>query len=211
MSKSLAIALSTLILSATGARATTYAIDVTDAESVGIVGTLTTDGAIGTIGAAQITNYELTFSEPSQGPKSVTLNPGNTTYEASYLTATRSAIFGGRNGYLDVYPIIKAPGIGTFGSFDLSFTAGVGSLSGTIVACSQFFCGGAYPYIAENLPDQIGIVPETQNPITGVPEISTWMMMIAGFASLSFAAFRSRKNVASSTTSGAETTSSAYS
>jgi hypothetical protein len=70
---------------------------------------------------------------------------------------------------------------------------------------SAYACGGApYCIIAGN-PDNSGIVPTVTDPIlqltslsitpiaAGVPEPSTWAMMILGFAGVGFLTYRGRK------------------
>ncbi len=105
---------------------------------------------------------------------------------------------------IDPSTLVDGTGPGSYGQWTmLGYTFNYGALVGEVGG--TFFLIGAGPTMLSGLTgdvhagywdsyygDNTGSVALT---VTGVPEASTWIMMLAGFAGLGFAGFRARKHV----------------
>ena len=170
------------LLLASPADATLYNIDFSGAVTVN--GTITTDGATGLLGTSDVTAFNFTVSGAGE---SVDFNSaaGYVLDGARGVTATSSGLFFDFSG-------------ANFNSF--AFFSPGGFLPSFCIQDSSSGCDG---------PSPAGLVFGTpagfpNTPMTGfntqiataaaAPESSTWAMMIIGFASLGFAAYRAKRN-----------------
>jgi hypothetical protein len=175
-------------LALTGASAS-IVYNVDQAIGIGsVTGSLTTDGTIGALAAADFTDWNLTLSIPSAGETFVLTTANSVVLEqGSDVTATATAISfnfsGADNGFL-----LFQDGLFSGQHYWCNATAFDTCFQGKSVV--PVFVGTAFGNVAAS--GDLAIAT------TGVPEPSTWAMLIAGFVGLGLAGYRvSRMDVGS--------------
>ena len=185
--KSWALALITAVLSVSPARASiTYNVDTTMVvDTLGIVssvsGAIVTDGILGPLGASDIVSYKLLLTDYN-GTFTLS-NTAGSVVVGSGLSASSTSLTFNFSGASDVFYISQG------GSAGLCFQG------------SSYNCNGSfYPPPGEAMEIGVGeyghALPYT--PVsgtgviatTGVPEPSTWAMMLLGFVGLGYAGYR---------------------
>ena len=155
-----------------------------------VVGTLTTDGAAGTLALGDILSWNLTLNGVGA---SGGLNPINSITE-SFGPDLGLSVVGS-----DLYFNYSDP---TGSNFLIQISPGE---SGATFWCNASYSGGCdegksvVPVFYTDLSSQF--VSATGNQVigvSGVPEVSTWAMMLAGFATLGVAGWRRVRKTASS-------------
>jgi PEP-CTERM motif len=182
------------VLLATQARATVF--NIVAPSAVDINGTITTDGVLGTLSASDITSWQinqtldtvhfLSFLNPTNSAVSLTggaLSATATTLDFNFSDTTASLLnfaspnFPGGGGlslqFCDAGSVCTNQVSGTDSSFEMLVLVAPG--------CCSTSTGSAQSGNVE-----IGAAA----PVTGVPEPSTWVMLILGFAGIGFTAYR---------------------
>jgi hypothetical protein len=166
----------------TGASASTidYSVDLVSGTT-SVVGEITTDGQTGTLGQGDITGVDLVISNAG-GLKTLTaLNGLNVT--GSDLTATLSGLFYN----------FSSSNNGSFVFIQNFATGGLLCFNNSAVTCN----GGSSSAVAVSIGNTTSFIHESGNVeigsaavVAGVPEPSTWAMMILGFGGVGFMAYR---------------------
>jgi hypothetical protein len=175
-------------LSANASTITYTSMESFDGATVDL--SITTDGVIGVVGTSDITNWNISITDPSGSVDMTPLLNGQVDISGSAFTATPTAL----SFNFDT-------GLGGFVLFEL----------GTIGDSGQFWCatnGGCYPgetppaigvstLNGEGVIEQMGLAGETVIATAGsstIPEPSTWAMMLLGFVGLGFVGYRRAKS-----------------
>jgi PEP-CTERM motif len=186
-----------LLLATAEARATVYTL--TGVSSISVSGTITTDGNTGTLSQADITSWQLNQPDTTFV---TSLNPSNSTVSltGNALTATATQLLFDFSDTTPSLLVFESPNfLGGSGGFSLQFCDGTsacqdGNLttyhSSILLALIAPGLGNTQDSIAESGVTQIGAATAG-----GVPEPSTWAMMLLGFAGLGFAFRQSRRKV----------------
>jgi PEP-CTERM motif len=150
-----------------------YTVDLPSAGDVTVTGTITTDGTLGMLGTANFLNWDFTVSSHSLGVTKE-LTPANTTLTRfDGITATNVSLFILPPALIDVegagnlVVVTPAPPGG--------FEEGLRVFSTTFVTDSEEI----------GLP--LSRVQLADNGVPAVPEPSTWVMLLIGFAAFSYA------------------------
>jgi PEP-CTERM motif len=192
-----------LLLATAEAWATVYTLTLPPDPGINFVtGTITTDGATGTLLAADITSWNINQSADTVHFQA-NLNPANSvvTLTGSALTATATQLFfnfgGSTNSLLEFAPSNFFTGGGGI-SLQMCDSAGTcldqnltQSHSRLMMAFIAPGCCSTSSGVNESVALQIGAASTTPS----VPEPSTWALMLVGFAGLGFAFRRSRRKV----------------
>jgi hypothetical protein len=175
--------------------ATVFSVDRTIGTGT-VVGTITTDGTLGVLGTADVTTWDLTLSA---GAASFTLlgplsgNNSALTVVGSDLSATATQLVFDFSSY--GLALFQNPGIGSSQNWYC--------IEGPSSNCTPF---GTSSTGTESV--QVGLYPNSTYGVahydssqvigtTGVPEPSTWALIVAGFAGIGLVArARSKKIVA---------------
>jgi hypothetical protein len=166
----------------TGASASTidYSVDLVSGTT-SVVGDITTDGHTGTLGQVDITGYDIVISN-SAGSQTLTAASNGLNVTGSDLTATASGLFynfsSSNNGSF-FFVQNFAGGLLCFNNS--AYTCNGGSFSAVDVTA-----GNTASFIHESGNVEIGAVAV----VAGVPEPSTWAMMLLGFAGIGFMTYR---------------------
>jgi hypothetical protein len=173
--RQLAIAFTFSVFFAGAADATVYTIEGQDVPPGMISGTITTDGVLGVLTAADIISTDLTVKD---GSNTVALD-GSLLFNGTSLTATSTGLFFDYSPSASNYLVV----------FDSSQTSAYCIATGSPTCLGTAnnevieVAGLAYQGPVESSEVQIAAT-------SGVPEPSTWAMMLLGFAGLSFAGHR---------------------
>jgi hypothetical protein len=184
------------LLGITEAGATTYTL--TGVSSISVSGTITTDGNTGTLFQADITSWQLNQPDTTFV---TSLNPSNSTVSliGNALTANATQLLFDFSDTTPSLLVFESPNfLGGSGGFSLQFCdatsqcqSAIGmSNSSILLALIAPGLGNTQDSIAESGVTQIGAATAG-----GVPEPSTWAMMLLGFAGLGFAFRQSRRKV----------------
>jgi hypothetical protein len=190
------------VLLASQARATVY--DVIAPSGVPISGTITTDGNTGTLSASDITSWQI--NESFDTIHVVTnMNPANSTLSLTggALTATATALdfdFGNTTASLLKF---ESPNFFTGGGgLSLQFCDAGSVCTNQNLATSSsveilvFIAPGCCSSSTGSSPNNGIVEIGTAEPVTGVPEPSTWAMLLLGFAGVAFMAYRRKSKPA---------------
>jgi hypothetical protein len=177
------LAAAVLSSAASAGAAITYTVD----QTIGVgslTGTIQTDGAIGTLGASDITAWNL---ELNGDGASINLTNGNSSVfdPGADLTASAKNLFFNFDGSDGGYFLFEQSfGSGTHYACEATANQNVCFQGATVTPVSIF------DSTAQN-------VPRAGNQVIGtaVPEPATWAIMLVGFGGLG-AAIRSRRRVA---------------
>jgi PEP-CTERM motif len=163
------------------ASAITYSIQTT-VGSYSASGTITTDGTIGTLSQANISDFSITLSGDGN-PVVLTPSDASVYLYASALSATQSQLLFNFDASLGDFAFTGTPPGGSYSYLDIGIQHG-----------GQ----GPTDYEAILLSTEQSIPESGQQVIaTAVPEPSTWAMMLLGFAGLGFMACRRRGKASS--------------
>jgi PEP-CTERM motif len=170
----------------TCASATIYNVDLSQGSS-SVVGQITTDGQVGTLGAVDIVDFNLVMSI---GSASTTLTP-NTSFvgvAGSNLTATSSGLFYNFSS-VDSTAYFYVSNGNQFTCFNDLGLACLGGYASAIVLYTDANDSVSVSGISESGNFEFGVV-------AGVPEPSTWAMMLLGFAGIGFVTYRRKSKLA---------------
>jgi hypothetical protein len=189
------IACVALVGASSPAGATVY--DLTGTSSIGVSGTITTDGTIGTLSAADITDWLI--NQPVTRLAPGTIDPANSTVTLTggALTATSTEL---RFSFSDTAPSLLSFASNNFfgGSGGVNFQycgadpttpcfTSIGNRSSSItLALVAPGTGSTQASVPESGVSEIASAAATP----GVPQLSTWAMMLLGFAGLGFVGYR---------------------
>jgi hypothetical protein len=170
---------------ASAANATTY----TSNESFGgaVVNlSITTDGATGILSQSDITSWSIAITDSAA---SVVLDPtsGQVLLTGSVLSATSTDLYFNFSSSLDYSGLLifENASIGDNGPFWCATNGGCYGESFPAIGVSTVY--------GESPIEQFGLAGNTVIASSGVPETSTWVMMLAGFAGLGFLGYRRNK------------------
>jgi len=159
-----------------------YTVDLPSAGDVTVTGTITTDGTLGTLTAANFLNWDFTVSSSSLGVSNE-ITPANTTLARfEGITATDVSLF------------ILPPAL-------IDVESGGGSSQVIVTPVPP---GGFIEQLRVSTVSKETDAPEIALPMSGVelatggvaavPEPSTWAMLLLGFAGVGFMAVRRRES-----------------
>lgn len=180
VSHTMLAAVSAMVFSPVPAAATVYMVNVTAAHATAI-GSITTDGTLGTLAQSNITDWTLDLND---GISTFTLSGTANSQRlliGSGLTASATGLFFDFSG--NSVMLFQNPTIGSgknFLCFTATFLCG-GGTNGTSIAVLP--AGRGYSL-------QQGVQQVATFAVAGVPEPATWAMMLAGFGMIGFAARR---------------------
>jgi hypothetical protein len=173
-------------LSANASTITYTSMESFDGATVDL--SITTDGVIGPVSTSDITNWNISITDPSASVDMTPLN-SQVEVEGSAFTATPTALSFNFNTAL-----------GGFVLFELGTLADDGPFwCATNIVCSAGMTPPAIGVSTTNgeaVIEQMGLAGETVIATAGsssIPEPSTWAMMLLGFACLGFVGYRRAK------------------
>jgi hypothetical protein len=174
------------------AAATTYNINDGTA-SLGVTGTITTDGTIGVLSAANIADWNLLLNNGSSTADLTGPLSGN---NSSIFVSIGNDLSASATGLFFDFGDTSAPGI-----FSLRLPNGSASLAS--ISFLNQFVEPASPEIVlfispspSNLIGEQGLVQIGDVVTSPVPEPSTWAMLLLGFAGIGFMAYRRKSKSA---------------
>jgi hypothetical protein len=168
------------------AKATVYDVNLGSA-AVGVVGTITTDGVLGPLQSADITDWTLLLTQNSL---SFQLTSANSQYFSlgNNLVATATGIswdFDAPATNWAYFIYTNGPDPINSALFVLNDAVGSGSLTPSAIAIAVgSFADASYTVLAQSGTVDVATVS------SAVPEPSTWAMMLLGFAGVGFMAYR---------------------
>jgi hypothetical protein len=181
------VALLTMFLGVGVCGAATIIYNVNQTIGAGsLTGTIQTDGATGALGQIDVTGWNLQLNGVSA---SLNLTNGNSHVflQGSDVTATATNLFfnfsGGDQGYL-----LFQVNFGSGAQYTCEATANTGVCAQGASVVPQTISNASAQFAAETGNQIIGTAA-----VAGVPEPSTWAMMLLGFAGLGFAFRQSRR------------------
>jgi hypothetical protein len=190
------------VLLATQARATVY--DIIAPSGVPISGTITTDGNTSTLSASDITSWQINQTLDTVHFLSF-LNPTNSAVSLTggALSATATALdfnFGDAPASLLKF---ESPNFfGGSGGLSLQFCDAGSVCTNQVAATSSsveilvLIAPGCCSTSTGSAPNNGIVEIGAAEPVTGVPEPSTWAMMLLGFVGLGFLAYRRKSKPA---------------
>jgi hypothetical protein len=151
-----------------------------------VVGQITTDGQVGTLGQGDIVGIDVVISSSAGSTTLNALNGVNVT--GVDLTATSSGLF---------YNFSSLDNASFF--FITNFSGSFVCFNNSASACNP---GGSPSTVDVFFPSAVSAILESGNveigaaAVAAVPEPSTWAMMILGFAGVGFMAYRRKSKPA---------------
>lgn len=173
---------------AASAQATVYIAERSVAGGT-ISFSLTTDDTLGVLGSNNITNYAITITS---GLDVSVYNPGNASMFVfgTALTATATDLNFDFNGAANSFLVFnRGPGLGDHYCFETS------GCSGVFNSAESFRFGQSGQFQGEQR-EGIQAIASIAAVQPGVPEPTTWAMMLLGFAGVGYSMRRRRKLVA---------------
>jgi hypothetical protein len=178
------------------AQATVY--NIIAVPGISVLGTITTDGATGTLSVADITNWDI--SQPDTRLAPGTIDPANSSVSLTggALTATSTELL---FNFSDTSPSFLGFASNNFfdGSGGVNFQyCGAGTTTQCYTPIVNISSAIALALVApgtgstqESVPES-GVKEIASAAASVVPEPTTWVMMLLGFAALVFARYHER-------------------
>jgi hypothetical protein len=183
--------------------ATVY--NITDTSSISVTGTITTDGATGTLSAADITDWLINQPDTRLAP--AIIDPANSAVSLTggALTATSTELL---FNFSDTAPSLLSFASNNFfggsGGVDFQYCGAdaatpcftsISNVSSAItLALVAPGTGSTQDSVLESGITQIAAASSVTPPT--VPELSTWAMMLLGFAGFGFVGYRRTRGAA---------------
>jgi hypothetical protein len=185
------------LMGASEAAATVYTI--TGTSGIPVSGIITTDGNVGTLSAADITDWQINQPVTRLGPG--TIDPANSTVSLTggALTATSTELL---FNFSDTGPSLLSFASNNFfgGSGGVNFQyCGAAATTPCFTSIGNVSSAITLAVVAPGTGSTQATIPESgvveiaaASGPPAVPEPTTWVMMLLGFAGLGFAASRLR-------------------